>query len=93
MADQLTLSINPLIPVFSQVWPEGFQSILTEVNREVSALFPLMYKQHGRDGPSNLVTWFKRNGVPFNASQAVLALEKQFSIHNLFVLELYIMGV
>lgn len=56
LADQLTFSINPLIPVFSQVWPEGFQSILTEVNREVSAFFPVTYDQLGWEGPPHLAS-------------------------------------
>lgn len=53
--------VSPLIPVFSQVWPEGFQSILTEVSREVSAFFPVpMARRVGKEllVHVRLVGWF-----------------------------------
>lgn len=67
LADQLTRSINPLIPVFSQVWPEGFQSILTEVSREVSAFFPVTFDQLGWEGSPRLASGWLTGWLVFLA--------------------------
>lgn len=77
LADQLTLSINPLIPVFSQVWPEGFQSILTEVNREVSAVFPLTYDQLWEGWFLSFI--FLKNAIPSNVYWVLLVLGRQLN--------------